>query len=73
MTLWRGRGMGWDPDKQVIELERQRWVYENVNRTSETIAEVVRDPDELYRVHREEYERTGRIEELRLMLEYVHD
>ena len=69
--LWRGRGMDWNPDMQAIELERQRWVYERVNQTSETIAEVVRGPGYLYQVHMDEYLRTGRLDELHMALEYV--
>lgn len=63
--------MGWNPDRQAIEQERQRWVYEEIDRTSLTIQELVRGPDELYAVHREAYEQTGNLAELRMMLEYV--
>ena len=68
---WRGRRLDWDPDRQALELERQRWVYENINSINRTITELIRGPEELYRLHREEYERTGRLTELHLMLEYV--
>lgn len=70
-SYFRGRRLAWDPDRQAIEQERQRWVYENVSGLNEAIVEFTVDPEQAYRVHREEYERTGDLDQLKLALEYV--
>lgn len=70
-SYFRGRPMNWDPDRQAIEQERQRWVYERIQGMNETIADLAVDPDRKYQVHRAEYERTGDLAQLHLALEYV--
>lgn len=70
-SYFRGRGLAWDPDRQALELERQRWVMEHVGPLNEALIELAVDPAEAYRVHRAEYERTGDLAQLRLALEYV--
>lgn len=70
-SYFRGRIMAWNPDAQAIEQERQRWVYEQVDGLNGAIVELAVDPDQAYRLHRGEYERTGDLAQLRLALEYV--
>lgn len=71
MSYFRGRPMIWDPDRRALELERQRWVMEKVGGTNQVIAELTVDPDQAYRAHRAEFERTGDPLQLHLMLQYV--
>jgi hypothetical protein len=70
-SWFRGRGLAWDPDRQALELERQRWVMERVGPMNEAIVDLSVDPAEAYQAHRREYERTGDLAQLRLALEYV--
>ena len=70
-SWWRGRRMTWDPDRQAIEQERQRWVYERLSGEAALIADLAVDPDKAYRDWRAEYERRGDPAALRMMLEYV--
>jgi len=70
-SWFRGRPVTWDADAQAIEQERQQWVYEQVSGLNECIAEFTVDPGQAYRAHRGEYERTGDLLQLALMLEYV--
>lgn len=71
MSLWRGRPMAWDPDKQAIEQERQRWAYEKVSSENDLIVELTRDPEQEYARHIAAYVETGSETELALALEYV--
>lgn len=72
MGSWfRGRPVMWEPDRQAIEQERQRWVYERVGRTNQLIEELTVDPDREYAAHRDAWVETGDLAQLRLMLEYV--
>jgi hypothetical protein len=66
-----GRGMSWDPDKQAIEQERQKWVYEKLSNLNAAITDWSVDPDQQYLAHRLAYEETGDENQLRLALEYV--
>lgn len=70
-SYFRGRPVTWNPDQQAIEQERQRWVYEQVDGLNEAIVDLAVDPEQAYRVHREAYEQTGDLAQLRLALEYV--
>jgi len=72
MSLWRGRALAYDPDRQAIELERQQWVYERVAGVNECITELtVLDPDREYSRLRLEYEHDGDLRKLHLALEYL--
>lgn len=68
---FRGRPVKWDPDRQAIELERQKWVYERLDGANQAIQELTVDPARMYATYRQEYERTGNLEYLALALEYV--
>ena len=70
-SWWRGRRLDWDPDRQAIEQERQRWVYEKLAPVNEAIVELAVDPDRQYQAHRQAYEETGDLRQLHLALEYV--
>jgi len=70
-SWFKGRPLAWDGDAQVIEQERQRWVYEKIHAQNELIRELSVDPDQEYAAHRQEWEETGDLAQLRLMLEYV--
>jgi hypothetical protein len=67
-SSWRGRRLEWSPDRQAIEQERQRWVYERVEGLNELIST---DPRRAYAEHRAAYILTGDLAQLRLALEYV--
>jgi len=69
VSYFRGRELGWDPDKQAIEQERQRWVYEQIESCNEL--QLTSNPDVQYAAHRAAYEETGDLAQLRLALEYV--
>lgn len=71
MSLWKGRGLDWDADRQAIEQERQRWTYDKIHGQNEAIIELTVDPDQQYWVHRNAYEETGDLRQLHLALEYV--
>jgi len=71
MSYFRGRPMRWNPDRQVIEQERQRWVMEKLVSANELITAEAIDPDQAYAVHRKAYEDTGDLSQLALALEYV--
>ena len=71
---WRGRPIRWDPDQQIIEQERQRWVYERLESVNDlTVNMLATDPAREYEAHRKAYEETGDPSQLRLMLEYVRE
>jgi len=61
----------WNPDRQAIEQERQRWVYERVSGMNELIRDLTTDPDREYEVHRDAYVETGDMQQLALALRYV--
>lgn len=63
--------MVFDPDHQAIEQERQRWVYTEIDKTSELIRDLTVDPRKEYARHRAAYEQGGDPVELAIMLEYV--
>jgi hypothetical protein len=69
--MWNGRQFAYAPDRQAIELERQRWVYEKISGVNDLIAELSADPDAEYRRHIDAYVESGRESELWLALEYV--
>jgi hypothetical protein len=71
VSLWRGRGAAWDPDREAIEQERQRWVYEQIEGLNEAVIELTVDPDREYARHVAAYVESGDEMELRLALEYV--
>ena len=71
MSYWHGRRMAWDPDRHLIEQERQRWVMSKISESNEPIAELTVDPESAYQAHREAYLETGDMDQLRLALEYV--
>lgn len=71
MSYFRGRPLNWDPDRHIIEQERQQWVYEKLESLNDLTIESTRDPDQEYRAHRQAYEETGDLAQLRLALEYV--
>ena len=71
-SWWRGRPLAWDPDRQAVEQERQRWVYERLADENNLISELTIDPDRAYAAHRAAYEQTGDPAQLMMMLEYVH-
>jgi hypothetical protein len=68
---FRGRGLNWNPDRQAVEQERQRWVMERVGTANELIVELTVDPDQAYREHRDAYLETGDLRQLAMALEYV--
>ena len=70
-SWFRGRPLAWNADRQAIEQERQRWVYEHVDGMNEAIVELAVDPEQAYRAHRKAYEDTGDLAQLHLALEYV--
>lgn len=63
--------MDWDPDRHVIEQERQRWVSERLAGENAVIQELAVDPDRAYADHRDAFIETGDPGQLRMMLEYV--
>lgn len=71
MSLWRGRPLAFDPDRQAIELERQNWAYEKISAVNELVIELTVDPDREYSRHIAAYVESGDEMELRLALEYV--
>jgi hypothetical protein len=71
MSYFRGRPMHFDPDKEIIEQERQKWVYEQLTSINDLTLEMTRDPDREYRIHRQAFEETGDPLEFQLMLAYV--
>jgi hypothetical protein len=71
VTYWRGRGLDWNPDRHLIEQERQRWVMQKISDSNELIVELTIDPDQAYKQHRQAYLETGDPEQLRMALEYV--
>ena len=68
---FRGRGLDWDPDRQAVEQERQRWVMERIGASNELIVDLTVDPDQAYREHMDAYLETGDMNQLRMALEYV--
>jgi hypothetical protein len=71
---WRsGRAMPYDPDRQAIEQERQRWVYEQITSLNEAIVDLAVDPDREYARLRSEYEATGNLGKLYRALDYVRE
>lgn len=68
---FRGRPMDWHPDRQAIEQERQRWVYEKIDGMSWAITELAVDPDREYTIHRDAYIETGDPRQLVWALQYV--
>jgi len=69
MTLWRGREMDWDPARESAEQQRQRWIIET--KINDNL--VTRNYPDEYAAHRDAFIETGDEEQLRLMLEFVHD
>lgn len=68
---FRGRGLDWNPDRQAVEQERQRWIMERLADENAIIQELTVDPDRAYEVQRDAFIETGNPDHLRLMLEYV--
>jgi len=68
---WRGRPVGFDPDGQAIEQERQRWVTERLESCNDLSQAAMRDPRAEYARHRQNFVETGNEIEFSLMLEYV--
>ena len=64
--------MDWDPDRHVIEQERQRWVMGKLADENQLIQELTVDPARAYQQHREAFIATGDREQYRLMLQYAH-
>jgi hypothetical protein len=63
--------MAWNPRQQAAEQARQRWVSSAVSGLNDVITDLAVDPEQAYRIHRDEYVRTGDLSQLRLALEYV--
>ena len=70
-SWWRGRRLAWDPDRQTVEQERQRWVMESLTDVNIMIQQLTVDPETAYHVHRNAYVDTGDPFQLMMMLEYV--
>lgn len=70
-SWFRGRGLNWDPDRHLIEQERQRWVMSRISESNELITELTVDPDQAYKDHRDAYLETGDMQQLKMALEYV--
>jgi hypothetical protein len=70
-SWFRGRQLNWNPDRQAVEQERQRWVMEKLAAENAVIQELTVDPDRAYDEHKRAFIETGDPEQYRLMLEYV--
>jgi hypothetical protein len=70
-SSWRGRRFDWNPDRHLIEQERQRWIMQQIADENAIISELTVDPDRAYEVHREAFMETGDPDQLRMMLQYV--
>jgi hypothetical protein len=70
-SYWRGRRLDFDPDRHVIEQERQRWVMDKLAGENAVIQELTVDPDRAYAEQRDAFIETGDETYLRRMLGYV--